>query len=221
MRLTFPTVLTILRLLAAPALALVYILLPHPLADWAALVLFVAASVTDWIDGYLARAWGQITKLGTMLDPIADKAMVASALLVICVVSSSGWWLMVPASLILFREVFVSGLREYLGDVAGTLAVTRLAKGKTALQMIAISVLFAQAIAEHHAGMAAMGMDSALVRDILDGVVADEVGLRWLSGLARGLADLGLVLIWLAAILTLWTGLDYLGKAMPHLREDP
>ncbi|MEM8731917.1 MAG: CDP-diacylglycerol--glycerol-3-phosphate 3-phosphatidyltransferase [Pseudomonadota bacterium] len=216
---TIPTYLTLLRLAAAPALAVVFLLLPRPLADWAGLALFVGASVTDWIDGRLARAWRQTTRLGTMLDPIADKAMVAAALLVLCVVSSLGWMIMLPAVLILFREVFVSGLREFLGDVSGTLAVTGLAKSKTAVQMIAIAVLFAAGIAEHHAGMAEMGMDYETVQAVLDGALEDETGLRTYAGLAVGLGNVGLLLLWLAAVLTVWTGVDYLTKAMPHLKE--
>ena len=98
--------------------------------------------MTDWIDGYLARAWKQETKLGAMLDPIADKAMVVIALMVIVGYSSMSPWLVLPATVILFREVFVSGLREYLGDTAGTLKVTKLAKWKTTAQMVAIAVLF-------------------------------------------------------------------------------
>ncbi len=91
----------------------------RPWADWFALVLFVGAAVTDWFDGYLARAWKQETKLGAMLDPIADKAMVVIALLVITGFSGMNPWILLPATLILFREVFVSGLREFLGATAG------------------------------------------------------------------------------------------------------
>ena len=75
---SLPNVLTVLRLLAAPAVPLAFLLLPRPLADWAALLLFVGAALTDWVDGYLARAWRQESRFGAMLDPIADKAMVAT-----------------------------------------------------------------------------------------------------------------------------------------------
>jgi CDP-diacylglycerol--glycerol-3-phosphate 3-phosphatidyltransferase len=130
-----PNALTIGRLLAAPCLALMFLYFTRPYADLLAVFLFVIAAITDWFDGYLARAWKQETKLGTMLDPIADKAMVAIALMVIVGYSSMSPWLVLPATVILFREVFVSGLREYLGDTAGTLKVTRLAKWKTTFQM--------------------------------------------------------------------------------------
>ena len=118
-----PNILTVLRLLAAPALAVMFLFFSRPYADWFALVLFVSAAITDWFDGYLARSWKQETKMGAMLDPIADKAMVVIALMILVGYSTSHWtaWLVLPATVILFREVFVSGLREYLGDTAGTL----------------------------------------------------------------------------------------------------
>ena len=124
----------------------------RPYADWFALILFLSAAITDWFDGYLARAWKQETKIGAMLDPIADKAMVVIALMILVGYSAEHWtpWLVLPATVILFREVFVSGLREYLGDVAGTLKVTKLAKWKTTAQMVAIAVLFSQGIFEHY-----------------------------------------------------------------------
>ena len=134
---TVPNILTTLRLLAAPMLAVMFLYFTRPYADILAVVLFVSAAITDWFDGYLARAWRQQTRLGAMLDPIADKAMVVIALMVIVGFSSWSPWLVLPATVILFREVFVSGLREYLGDTAGTLKVTKLAKWKTALQMTA------------------------------------------------------------------------------------
>ena len=215
-----PNILTVLRLLAAPGLAVMFLYFHRPYADWFALLLFVSAALTDWIDGYLARAWKQETKLGTMLDPIADKAMVVIALMVIVGYSSMSPWLVLPATVILFREVFVSGLREFLGDTAGTLKVTNLAKWKTTAQMVAISVLFGQGIFEHYLGMSVMGMDNALVGDILSGKIEDLHGLRWkLAGMDL-CGRIGLWLLWLAAALTLVTGLDYFRKALPYLRED-
>jgi CDP-diacylglycerol---glycerol-3-phosphate 3-phosphatidyltransferase len=214
-----PTLLTVLRLVAAPVMPLAFMLLPRPYADWFAMVLFIAASATDWIDGYLARAWGQVTRLGAMLDPIADKAMVAVALLVLAAFSSLTLWLLVPAALILFREVFVSGLREYLGDTAGTLAVTKLAKWKTMVQMVAITVLFSHGIFEHLFGMSVWGMDNDIVSDILDGRVSDELGLKWKLAGMQWAGWSGIVLIWLAAALTVVTGYDYFRKAWPHLKE--
>ena len=118
MKWNIPNILTLLRLVAAPGVAVMFLYFTRPYADALAMFLFIAAAVTDWFDGYLARAWGQETKLGTMLDPIADKAMVVIALMVIVAFSSWSPWLVLPATVILFREVFVSGLREFLGDVS-------------------------------------------------------------------------------------------------------
>jgi len=180
----------------------------------------MGAAITDWFDGYLARAWKQETKLGAMLDPIADKAMVVIALMVIVGYSSMSPWLVLPATVILFREVFVSGLREFLGDTAGTLKVTQLAKWKTTLQMVAIAVLFSQGVFEHYFGMSTYGMDAELVSDILDGREPDLHGLWWkLEGMIWA-GHLGLTLLWLAAALTLVTGWDYFRKAVPYLKDD-
>ncbi len=112
---TIPNTLTVLRLLAAPGVALMFLYFHRPWADWFALTLFIVAAITDYFDGYLARLWKQESKFGTMLDPIADKAMVVIALLIITGYSGMNPWLILPATAILFREVFVSGLREYLG----------------------------------------------------------------------------------------------------------
>ena len=219
---TIPNILTVLRLLAAPGVAVMFLYFTRPWADWFALVLFVIAAVTDWFDGYLARSWKQTTKLGTMLDPIADKAMVVIALMVIVGYSDVHWtpWLVLPATVILFREVFVSGLREFLGDTAGTLKVTKLAKWKTTAQMIAIAVLFAKGVFEHYLGMSSFGMDDALVIDILEGREEDLHGLRWkLAGMVWS-GYIGLWLLWIAAALTLVTGFDYFYKSTPYLRDD-
>mgnify|MGYP001825741898 FL=1 len=219
MKWTLPNILTVLRLLAAPGIAVMFLYFTRPYADWFALILFVSAAITDWFDGYLARAWRQETKLGAMLDPIADKAMVVIALMVIVGYSSMSPWLVLPATVILFREVFVSGLREYLGDTAGTLKVTSLAKWKTTLQMIAISVLFAQGIFEHYLGMSVWGMEPNMIQDTLSGKAADLQGLRWKLAGMEWAGRIGLWLLWLAAGLTLLAGVDYLRKALPHLKE--
>ncbi|MFK7939275.1 MAG: CDP-diacylglycerol--glycerol-3-phosphate 3-phosphatidyltransferase [Roseovarius sp.] len=216
-----PNILTLLRLLAAPAIALMFLYFTRPWADWFALVLFVSAAVTDWFDGYLARAWKQTTKLGTMLDPIADKAMVVIALMVIVGFSDVYWtpWLVLPATVILFREVFVSGLREFLGDTAGTLKVTSLAKWKTTAQMIAIAVLFSRGIFEHHLGMNAYGMDQAMFDQVMAGEVEDVNGLQFYYHAMVWSGRVGLWLLWIAGLLTLITGIDYFRKALPHLKE--
>ncbi|MGJ8544216.1 MAG: CDP-diacylglycerol--glycerol-3-phosphate 3-phosphatidyltransferase [Sulfitobacter sp.] len=219
MKWNVPNILTLLRLLAAPGVAVMFLYFTRPYADWFALLLFVTASLTDWIDGYLARSWQQETKIGAMLDPIADKAMVVIALMVIIGFSSWSPSLVLPATVILFREVFVSGLREYLGDVSGTLKVTKLAKWKTTAQMVAIAVLFGQGVFEHYLGMSVFGMDPSMVQEILNGTKEDVMGLRWkLTGMEWS-GRAGLWLLWIAAALTAITGFDYLRKALPHLRE--
>ncbi len=220
MTITIPNLLTVLRLLAAPSVAVMFLYFTRPYADWFALILFVLAAVTDWFDGYLARAWKQETKLGAMLDPIADKAMVVIALMVIIGFSSWSGWLVLPATVILFREVFVSGLREFLGDTAGTLKVTKLAKWKTTAQMVAIAVLFSQGVFEHYLGMSAWGMDQAMFEAILAGDEPDELGLIWKYEGMVWSGPVGLVLLWIAAALTLITGWDYFRKALPYLKDD-
>ena len=221
MKWTVPNILTLIRLLAAPGLAVMFLYFTRPYADWFALILFLGAAVTDWFDGYLARSWKQETKLGAMLDPIADKAMVVIALMVIVGFSGSHWtpWLVLPATVILFREVFVSGLREFLGDTAGTLKVTKLAKWKTTAQMVAIAVLFSQNIFEHYLVMSGFGMDAQMFEDIIAGREEDLLGLRWKLAGMEWTGRIGLWLLWLAAALTLVTGFDYLRKAVPYLKE--
>lgn len=186
-----PNILTILRLLAAPGVAVMFLFFDRPWADIYALVLFVSAALTDFVDGYLARAWKQESKFGAMLDPIADKVMVVIALFVITGYSGMNPWIILPAVMILFREVFVSGLREFLGADSGKLAVTKLAKWKTTLQMVAIAVLFA--------GMGIERMD-------------------WWDTLAQFVFWFGVGLLWVAGVLTLITGWDYFAKAMPYLK---
>lgn len=215
-----PNILTVARLLAAPGVAVMFLYFTRPYADWFALLLFTLAAATDWFDGYLARAWGQESKMGAMLDPIADKAMVVIALMVIVGYSSMSPWLVLPATVILFREVFVSGLREFLGDTAGTLKVTKLAKWKTTAQMVAIALLFAQGVFEHYFGMSVIGMNDEIVAQILRGELPDDLGLIWkLQGMAWA-GNAGLVLLWVAAVLTFLTGVDYFNKARPHLKDN-
>ncbi len=217
---SLPNILTVLRLLAAPAIALVFFVLPRPFADWAALILFVGASVTDWLDGRLARSWNQTSMFGTMLDPIADKAMVLIALMVVVGLTGMPFLVTAPATIILFREVFVSGLREFLGDTAGRLKVTKLAKWKTMVQMVAISVLLAQGIPAHEFGARSFGMDNAMIGAVLGGDEPDAVGLRFFWQAALYAYWAGVALLWLAAVLTFVTGLDYFRKALPFLRDE-
>ena len=214
-----PNILSVMRLFAAPMVAVMFLYFERPYADWFALMLFLVAAATDWFDGYLARLWKQETRMGAMIDPIADKAMVLIALIVIVGYSSMSPWLVLPATVILFREVFVSGLREFLGDTAGTLKVTKLAKWKTATQMVAIAFLFGQGVFEHYLGMSAWGMDLALFDQIMAGEVEDLQGLRWKHSGMMWSGWVGLLLLWIAAALTAITGIDYYVKAKPHLKD--
>ena len=203
---TTPNILTAMRLIAAPAVAVMFLYFNRPYADWFALLLFIGAAITDWFDGFLARAWAQETKLGSMLDPIADKAMVIIALMVIVGYSSMSPWLVLPATVIMFREVFISGLREYLGDKTKLLKVTKIAKLKTSAQMIAIAVLFSHGVFEHyHITLAAKTTTSA-----------KNLGL--LSDAMFYSSNFGLVFLWGAAALTLISGFEYLKKSWPYLK---
>ena len=219
MRWNVPNILTIIRLFAAPGVAIMFLYFARPWADWYAMTLFILAAVTDFFDGYLARKWGQESRFGAMLDPIADKAMVVIALLVITGVSGMNPWILLPATMILFREVFVSGLREFLGDEAKLLQVTKLAKWKTTAQMVAIAVLFAQGVFEHYFFMYSYGMDPPIVANILNGEEDDIKGLGWLYfGMNYSFA-MGVVMLWVAGLLTVVTGYDYFRKAAPFLRD--
>ena len=217
---TIPNILTVLRLLAAPGVAVMFLYFTRPYADWFALLLFVAAAVTDWFDGFLARAWKQETKLGTMLDPIADKAMVVIALMIIVGYSSMSPWLVLPATVILFREVFISGLREFLGDTAGTLKVTILAKWKTTAQMVAISFLFSQGVFEHYLIISSLGLEQEMISSVIEGATKDDMGLRWKFNAMVWSGNIGVALLWIAAALTLMTGYDYFVKSLPFLKDD-
>ena len=202
MRWTIPNILTVMRLLAAPGVALAFVVFDRPYADWIAFALFVLAALTDYADGRLARAWKQESNFGRMLDPIADKAMVVIALSVIVGLSGINPLILVPVAFILLREVFVSGLREFLGAKAGRLKVTYLAKWKTTAQMVAIPVLLLAGVFEFDR----------------------RRGTPWISSwfhdwAAWSLQNGGLILIWVAGLLTVMTGYDYLVKAMPFLRD--
>lgn len=219
MKLTLPNILTLLRLLAAPGVAVMFLYFARPWADWFALVLFLGAAITDYFDGYLARLWKQESRIGAMLDPIADKAMVVIALLVITGYSGMDPWLILPATMIMFREVFVSGLREYLGHKSRALVVTKLAKWKTTAQMVAISVLFA-ATGLEYVREQALARNRSLIREMTDTGIGEDINVLAVANYGgETVWALGLVLIWIAAALTLITGWDYLRKAMPHLKD--
>ena len=188
-----PNMLTYARILAVPLVVLCFFLegrlQSSEFARWWALAIFIAASVTDYLDGYLARAWKQTSNIGRMLDPIADKLLVATCLLLLAADTDrtiAGWSLW-AAIIILCREILVSGLREYLAALKVSVPVTRLAKWKTAIQMVAIAFL-------------------------LLGPAGDRIVPYW--------TQTGITLLWISAIVTLYTGYDYFRAGLKHIADE-
>ncbi|RFC65382.1 CDP-diacylglycerol--glycerol-3-phosphate 3-phosphatidyltransferase [Fulvimarina endophytica] len=142
-----PNLLTYARIACVPLVVVCFFLegsLKSPdYARWSALTIFVLASITDYFDGYLARAWQQQSTIGRMLDPIADKLLVAAVLLLLAAEGTIAGWTLWAAIVILCREILVSGLREYLAELKVSVPVTRLAKWKTTFQMVALAILLA------------------------------------------------------------------------------
>ncbi len=182
-----PNILTLSRIAAIPVLVLL-VLLRRPEADLAAMLLFVAAAITDYFDGQLARSRRQLSDLGRMLDPIADKLLVGASLMVLAAAERLPYAGILPAIVILLREILVSGLREYLGGLRVGLPVSRLAKWKTGVQMTALGML-----------------------------LAGDSGARALHLGVLPVAALGSVALWAAAVLTLVTGWDYLTIGLRHV----
>jgi cardiolipin synthase len=183
---SLPNILTYLRIVAVPAVVAAFYL-GDDAGRWTAFGLFAAASVTDYFDGYLARLWKQQSSLGRMLDPIADKLLVSVCLLVLTYHGTIGGFSLWAAVIILMREIFVSGLREFLAELKVSVPVTRLAKWKTTLQLVAIGIL-------------------------LLGPTGDK--------LVTGITELGLGMLWTAAIVTLYTGYDYFRTGVVFLMEE-
>ncbi|MGN6286144.1 MAG: CDP-diacylglycerol--glycerol-3-phosphate 3-phosphatidyltransferase [Afipia sp.] len=154
---------------------------------WVALAIFIAAGVTDFLDGYYARIWDQSSAFGRMLDPIADKLLVASCLLMLAADGTIKGWSLWAAIVILCREILVSGLREYLAALRVSVPVTQLAKWKTTVQLVAIGFL-----------------------------IAGQAGEKVLPGTTI----IGIVLLWISALVTLYTGYDYFRAGIHHLIEE-
>ncbi len=185
-----PNLLTYARILAVPLLV-VFFLLESNVSRWMSLAVFVAASVSDFFDGYLARAWKQQSAIGGLLDPIADKLIVATALLLLVSEGTIGEWSVLAAIVILTREILVSGLREFLAGAQVSVPVSWLAKWKTTLQMVAIGAL-------------------------LVGPAGDRILHYYFSGVGV-VTYVGLLLLWIAALITLYTGYDYFRAGVGHL----
>ncbi|MDR7146598.1 CDP-diacylglycerol--glycerol-3-phosphate 3-phosphatidyltransferase [Rhizobium sp. BE258] len=186
-----PNLLTYGRILAVPLIVICFFvegrLQSSDLARWVAFWIFVIASVTDFLDGYLARIWNQTSNIGRMLDPIADKLLVASILLLVAADGTIAGWSIWAAIIILCREILVSGLREYLAALKVSVPVTRIAKWKTTLQLVAIAFLLA-------------------------GPAGDAV-LPYTT-------QIGIGLLWVAAILTIYTGYDYFRAGLKHIVDE-
>jgi len=182
--LNLPNLLTYGRVAAVPVVCALLFWPNQHWTRWAALGVYILAAITDFFDGYLARAWSQQSSLGRMLDPIADKLLIAAALLMLAAdgtIAGASLW---AAIVILCREILVSGLREYLAELRVPVPVTAVAKWKTAVQLVAIGFL-----------------------------IAGPAGEKALPGAHLS----GIVLLWVAAVLTLYTGWDYMKASYQHV----
>jgi cardiolipin synthase len=191
--LALPNLLTYGRVLAVPALVVCFYI-ESPAGRWLSLAVFTIATITDFFDGYLARAWHQQSAIGLMLDPIADKLLVSVALMLLVSSGTISGWSLLAAVVILGREISVSGLREFLAGLRVRVPVTRLAKYKTTLQMVAIAFL-------------------------LIGPAGDRL-LRYYIGDYGLVTYVGLLLLWVSALITLYTGYDYFRAGLRHLMEE-
>lgn len=188
-----PNLLTYGRILAVPLIVICFFvegkLSISNTARWVALWIFIIASITDFLDGYLARIWNQTSNIGRMLDPIADKLLIASILLLVAADQTIAGWSLWAAIIILCREILVSGLREYLAQlkVSISVPVTRIAKWKTTAQMVAIAFLLA-------------------------GPAGEEI--------LPHTTEIGIALLWISAILTIYSGYDYFRVGLKHIVDD-
>ncbi|WP_373460237.1 CDP-diacylglycerol--glycerol-3-phosphate 3-phosphatidyltransferase [Pseudokordiimonas caeni] len=181
---TLPNLLTMSRIIVIPILIASFFMEDERLGSHIAFVSFTLAGITDFFDGYLARATGSVSKIGQFLDPIADKLMVGAILLMVVAADWVSGVHVIAAVIIMCRELLVSGLREFLAGLHVSVPVTRLAKWKTTVQMVALGALC------WTKGAAALGLPAQ---------------------------ELGLVGLWIAAILTLYTGYDYLRTGLRHM----
>ena len=189
MKLKIPNILTIGRIILVPIFIFAFYL-PGPLGDWLALLIFLLASFTDFLDGVLARLYKEESKLGELLDPIADKIIVAAALVLLVMNDMIRNYEVIAAIIILTREILISGLREFLATSKITMPVTSLAKFKTFIQMFAIAIL-----------------------------LTGESGNTIVNFQDYNAHTIGIILLWLAAFLTLYTGYDYVKKGIDHAIE--
>ena len=186
-----PNILTVGRILIVPFFVLAFYL-PGFYGDLTALILFIVASFTDFLDGMLARFLGEESKLGELLDPIADKIIVATALILLVMDGTIRNYEVIAAIIILTREILISGLREFLAKGRITMQVTSLSKLKTFIQMTSIAIL-----------------------------LTGESGNKIINFQDYNAQTVGIILLWLSSFLTLYTGYDYLRKGIDHaINED-
>ena len=186
-----PNILTIGRIIIVPFFVLAFYL-PGFYGDLTALILFIIASFTDFLDGMLARMFGVESKLGELLDPIADKIIVAAALILLVMNGTIKNYEVIAAIIILTREILISGLREFLATTSVSIQVTSLSKLKTFLQMLSIAIL-----------------------------LTGESGNKLINFQDYNAQTIGIILLWLSAFLTLYTGYDYVRKGIDHaISED-
>jgi cardiolipin synthase len=185
-----PNILTIGRIILVPFFVLAFYL-PGFYGDLTAFAIFVIASFTDFLDGMLARMMGEESKLGELLDPIADKIIVATALILLVMDGTIRNYEVIAAIIILTREILISGLREFLAKGQIKLPVSNLAKLKTFLQMFAIALL-----------------------------LTGETGNKILNFQDYNAQTIGKILLWLSAFLTLYTGYEYLRKGIDHAMSE-
>ena len=181
-----PNILTIGRIIIVPIFVLAFYL-PGFYGDLTALILFIVASFTDFLDGVLARFLGEESKLGELLDPIADKIIVAAALILLVMNGTIKNYEVIAAIIILTREILISGLREFLAKTSVSIQVTSLSKLKTFLQMLSIAIL-----------------------------LTGESGNKLINFQDYNAQTIGIILLWLSAFLTLYTGYDYVRKGIHH-----
>ena len=186
-----PNILTVGRILIVPFFVLAFYL-PGFYGDLTALILFIVASFTDFLDGMLARILGEESKLGELLDPIADKIIVATALILLVMDGTIRSYEVIAAIIILTREILISGLREFLAKGKIKLPVSNLAKLKTVLQMVSIALL-----------------------------LSGETGNKIINFQDYNAQTIGIILLWLSAALTLFTGYEYMRRGIDHaISED-
>ena len=190
MKLKIPNILTIGRIILVPIFVFTFYL-PGFLGDLIPLIIFLLASFTDFLDGLLARLYKEESKLGELLDPIADKIIVAAALILLVMNDTIKDYEVIAAIIILTREILISGLREFLGKSQVSIPVTSLAKFKTFIQMFSIAIL-----------------------------LTGESGNKLINFNDYNAHTIGIILLWLSAFLTLYTGYDYVKKGISHAMDN-